>query len=127
MDISKHHGSNSYCTSQDSSSWTASQSLQGSAPAASLGVDLEEVDAEYCMHDHFLKALAGVIRQRRLSLQITQQTLAEATGLDRSYLISIEHGKRNPSITKLAQIAKSLKLSTAELVGMAEWAIDHRD
>src|SRR5262245_23405630 len=57
-----------------------------------------------------LAALACAIRNRRLAHHITQDELANATGLDRSYIVSIEQGKRNISISKLVQIAGELGL-----------------
>lgn len=67
-----------------------------------------------------LAALAHCIKTRRLSLRITQDELAHVTGLDRSYIVSIEKGKRNISITKLVQIASELGLTASQLLRMAE-------
>jgi DNA-binding XRE family transcriptional regulator len=69
-----------------------------------------------------VQALAAVIRKQRLALGMTQQTLANTAGLDRSYIISIEHGQRNLSYTTLVQIAAGLELQASELVRLAEQA-----
>jgi DNA-binding XRE family transcriptional regulator len=73
-----------------------------------------------------LAALAHSIRKRRLAHQITQDELAHATGLDRSYIVSIEKGKRNISITKLVQIAAELGLSASQLLRLAEEQLEDR-
>jgi len=72
-------------------------------------------------------ALGKVIRTRRRSLGISQQTLAEVTGLDRGYLISIEHAKRNPSITTLLHIAAGLRVRASELLHQAEEAANRKN
>ena len=71
-------------------------------------------------------ALGAVIRKHRLALGISQQTLAEEIGIDRGYLIGIEHSKRNPSVATLLQIAAGLNIRASELLGQAEQAIDNK-
>ena len=73
-----------------------------------------------------VRRLTEVIKRRRRSLGISQQMLADSAGLDRGYLVSIEHAKRNPSIITLVQIAVALSMPASELVGLAEqMANDH--
>jgi len=67
-----------------------------------------------------LAALAQSIRSLRQARCITQDELAHATGLDRSYIVSIEQGKRNISISKLVQIAAELGLSASQLLRLVE-------
>lgn len=52
------------------------------------------------------------IRKRR---NLTQEELAFCSGLDRSYIASVEKGKRNISIVNLEKISKALNVSLAEL------------
>jgi len=46
---------------------------------------------------------------------LTQKDLAFAIGVDRSYMGFVERGKRNPTLSKIAKIAKVLKISLSEL------------
>jgi len=46
----------------------------------------------------------------------TQETLAEAADLDRSYVAGIEAGLRNPSIRAVAKIARGLRCSLSQLL-----------
>lgn len=58
-------------------------------------------------------AVARSIRQRRVDLGISQETLADLCGLDRTYISSIERGRRNLTLTTLERIIPHLSL-TAE-------------
>ena len=44
------------------------------------------------------------IRELRKTLGISQEKLAEIAGIDRTYLASVENGKRNISIVNLEKI-----------------------
>lgn len=65
--------------------------------------------------DKTLSALGLNIRKRRESRELTQEKLAEKSGLDATYISGIERGQRNPGILNVARIAKALGFSTAEL------------
>ena len=56
------------------------------------------------------------IKKRRLELKITQEALAELSGLHRTYIAGIEKGKRNISIKNLEKIAKALKVTPSDLL-----------
>jgi transcriptional regulator with XRE-family HTH domain len=56
------------------------------------------------------------IRKIRKQKGLTQEKLAELANLDYSYLNMIEAGKKNPSIKKLAKIAKALGVSLQKLM-----------
>lgn len=122
--MESYESNSRYVCGPSPTSWTAEFSLSGDMAASShpdiLGVRATEPPTNDCL----LSALSTVIRKRRLSMSMSQQTLAEKVGLDRSYLISIEHAKRNPSVTTLAQIAGGLKISISELLNLAEQALD---
>lgn len=60
----------------------------------------------------FGKRLAGVRKEKN----ITQETLADATNLHRTYVGFIEQGKRNPSIGNVYLIAQALDVSISELI-----------
>lgn len=46
---------------------------------------------------------------------MTQEDLAFAVGIDRSYMGFLERGERNPTLSNTIKIAKSLKVSLSEL------------
>lgn len=65
--------------------------------------------------DKTLSTLGLNIRQRREARELTQEKLAEKSGLDATYISGIERGLRNPGILNVARIAKALGFTTAEL------------
>ena len=56
------------------------------------------------------------VLERRLSLKISQETLANMADIDRTYLPDIEKGKRNVSLRVADKIAKALNVSLKDLV-----------
>ena len=50
------------------------------------------------------------LRERRILLGLTQQDLADYTGLSLRIIKSIETGKGNPSVSTLLKIAETLGL-----------------
>jgi transcriptional regulator with XRE-family HTH domain len=53
--------------------------------------------------------LGAAIRERRSSLQISQEELAVRAGLHRTYLSDVERGARNPSIKTIDKTHKPCK------------------
>ena len=61
------------------------------------------------------------LRRLRVAAGITQESLAEASGLDRSYVGGVERGERNPTLTAILQLASALKTAPSNLFdGIAE-------
>lgn len=56
------------------------------------------------------------VLERRLSLKISQETLANMADIDRTYLPDIEKGKRNVSLKVADKIAKALNVSLKNLL-----------
>lgn len=56
------------------------------------------------------------VLERRLSLKISQETLANMADIDRTYLPDIEKGKRNVSLRAADKIAKALNVSLKDLL-----------
>ncbi len=65
--------------------------------------------------DKVLSAFGGNVRTAREACKLTQEKLAEKSGLDPTYISDIERGLRNLGIKNVARLAKSLGLTTAEL------------
>lgn len=57
------------------------------------------------------KKIGKKIRERRLSLGITQETIANQLDVNPSHISNIECGRANPSLTALIKIANSLHCS----------------
>lgn len=56
------------------------------------------------------------VMERRLSLKISQETLANMANVDRTYLPGIEKGRRNVSLKVADKIAKALNVSLKDLL-----------
>lgn len=56
------------------------------------------------------------MRTRRLKLSLSQEALAHETGINRTYIGSLEAGMRNPSLENIARLAAGLKVDAADLV-----------
>lgn len=68
-------------------------------------------------------SLGQRIRERRQTLKLTQQQLAEALGLTPQHISAIEQEKRSPSLTSLAELAEELGVTVDYLVTGKEGVI----
>lgn len=66
-----------------------------------------------------LVAFGRAVRQRRLALGLSQETLADNAGIDRSYMSSVERGGQNVGLVLAAQIARALDLTLVDLMSEA--------
>jgi len=66
-------------------------------------------------NDPLLTSLGQKVRYHRETKTITQEKLAEFSGLDPTYISGIERGLRNPGFRNVAKIAKALGLTTSQL------------
>jgi transcriptional regulator with XRE-family HTH domain len=64
----------------------------------------------------FLQQIGDRIRDLRTEANLSQEKLAFACDLDRTYIGSVERGERNISALNLKKIAKALKVKPAELL-----------
>jgi transcriptional regulator with XRE-family HTH domain len=55
------------------------------------------------------------VRRLRIEANLTQQVLAEQSGIFRTYLSRIEGGTANPTVVVLAALATSLNVEIVEL------------
>jgi len=63
-----------------------------------------------------LIAFGKTLRKRRMKASLSQEKLALACGLDRTYISLLERGLRQPSLTTLFQIAKYLGVAPSSIV-----------
>ncbi|HQZ69181.1 MAG TPA: helix-turn-helix transcriptional regulator [Planctomycetaceae bacterium] len=70
-------------------------------------MDLDEIS--------FLRKLGQRIRNIREERKLTQQQLADRSGLHRTFIGSVERGERNLSVLNLRIFAKSLRVPISEL------------
>ncbi|MGD9995069.1 MAG: helix-turn-helix domain-containing protein [Salinivirgaceae bacterium] len=62
-----------------------------------------------------IKQIIGLrIRELRKAKSLSQEALANNAEIDRTYMASVENGKRNISIINLEKIIKALDISIAE-------------
>jgi len=70
--------------------------------------------------DEFLISLGKVIKSLRSDRKLSQEKLAEETGLTRNFISLIECGQSNPSIGNLAAISRVLEVRLSFLVAQSE-------
>ena len=61
------------------------------------------------------EAFGGRVREHRLSAGLSQEELAEAAGIHRTYVSSVERGRRNVSLDNIIALARALKVDVAQL------------
>ncbi|MDO9473734.1 MAG: helix-turn-helix transcriptional regulator [Caulobacter sp.] len=66
-----------------------------------------------------LVRLGNAIRLMRKSLSLSQETLADSAGIDRSHMGKIERGERNVTFLNLARIAAAMNCKPSELLADA--------
>lgn len=67
------------------------------------------------MSDPYLDILGQRIRARRRELGMSQEGLAHAAGLDRSYVGRIERGEHNLTFVALVRLARAMGYDVAAL------------
>lgn len=61
------------------------------------------------------KKFGNRIRELRLAANLSQEKFALLIDMDRTYLASVENGKRNISLENIAKIANGLNITIEEL------------
>jgi transcriptional regulator with XRE-family HTH domain len=64
--------------------------------------------------------LGGTIRARRIRLEISQEELADRSGLHRTYVTDVERGVRNLSLESIRRLAAALETSLSSLLAEVE-------
>lgn len=72
------------------------------------------------MADTFSSSFGAEVRRLRLKRGLSQEALAEAAGLDRTFISMIERGIRKPTLDSSKRIADGLGLSLNELIRLVE-------
>jgi transcriptional regulator with XRE-family HTH domain len=62
------------------------------------------------------KIVGQKVRKRRKQLGLTQEKLAQISGLHRTYIAGVEAGRRNISLKNLEKLAKALKVTPDDLL-----------
>lgn len=65
--------------------------------------------------EKLLKRFGKKISKLRKELRLSQEELATAAGLDRTYISGIERGFQNPSLRTIGRLAKALGVSISDL------------
>ncbi|MFJ2905446.1 helix-turn-helix domain-containing protein [Streptomyces sp. NPDC091279] len=77
------------------------------------------------MDDHAVLVRFGLrVRGLRKARGISQEKLAELSGLHRTYIGSVERGERNISLVNIHRIANALGVVPSELLADDEGGID---
>ncbi|WP_081332225.1 helix-turn-helix domain-containing protein [Burkholderia cepacia] len=65
-------------------------------------------------------AFGLTLRTLRTSQNLTQETLAFAVNLDRTYISLLEQGRRSPTLDTVAALCRGLGFSIAEFLSIVE-------
>lgn len=65
--------------------------------------------------DNYLILFGTKLKSLRKNKRLSQETLAELCGLDRTYIGSVERGERNISLINIVKISVALKIKVREL------------
>lgn len=57
-----------------------------------------------------------ILRSYRLDRQLTQEQLSERVDVLRSFISSLEHGSRQPSLDMILRLAKALDITPGKLI-----------
>lgn len=74
------------------------------------------MESEQKIIEGFGQAVQGLRIERGLS----QEDLAEATGMHRTYISDVERGTRNTSLVNAKKVAVALDVPLADLIKLAE-------
>lgn len=67
-----------------------------------------------------MRRLGKRVRLLRLTAELTQDELATAAGISRSFVSLVEHGARGIDVVRLLRIAAALDCSLSDLIRQTE-------
>lgn len=62
-----------------------------------------------------LMKIGAAVRAKRLALEMSQEALADYSGIDRSHMGRIERGERNVSLLNILRVANALECKVSDL------------
>jgi len=68
------------------------------------------------MTDQALKRIGSKLKATRRLKDLTQQEVAAKVGISRTYYSQIENGERDPAVSIMRKIAKSLDVEIADIL-----------
>ena len=72
------------------------------------------------------KAFGEILRELRNSRKLSQEALAHACGLDRTFVSLLERGKRQPTLSTLFKLSKALAVPASLIVANIEGRLTRR-
>jgi transcriptional regulator with XRE-family HTH domain len=69
-----------------------------------------------------LEKLGETVKRLRQAKGISQEQLANLTGLHRTYIGGVERGERNIGLLNLVRIAQALEVTTSKLIEGVDYA-----
>lgn len=70
--------------------------------------------------DGALRDLGQTVRAARKAAGLSQEALADASGIDRSHMGKIERGERNVTLLNLLKIARAVDVKASDLLASAQ-------
>jgi transcriptional regulator with XRE-family HTH domain len=75
----------------------------------------------YVVEKSKLQLFGDRVRNQRKARGLSQEQLAELTGLHRTYIGGIERGERNVSLMNILRLAEALEVSPSDLLQGIQW------